>query len=151
MKAALIKVPVLVLAGALIAGCAGTRAHKGAVVDRQLVTAIQLGIDNKASVEKTLGRPSFVGEFTPNDWYYVSRDTTQFAFRNPRVIDQTVVHVAFDQAGNVASVRRTGRELIANIDPVNRRTPTLGRQRSFFDEIFGNIGTVGSVTPRQDY
>ena len=37
MKAALIKVPVLVLAGALIAGCVGTRVHKGAVVDRQLV------------------------------------------------------------------------------------------------------------------
>ena len=38
MKTALVKVPALVLAAALIAGCAGTRAHKGAVVDPQLVT-----------------------------------------------------------------------------------------------------------------
>ncbi len=26
-------------------------------------------------------------------------------------------------------------------------TPTLGRRRSFFDEIFGNIGSVGAAGP----
>ena len=68
MKVAL-KLSVAVLAATLLAGCAGVRAHKGAVVDPQLASAIQPGVDNKASVEKTLGRPSFIGQFTPNDWY----------------------------------------------------------------------------------
>ena len=53
-------------------------------------------MDNKDSVEKLLGRPSFTGQFTPNDWYYVSRDISQVAFRNPRVIRQTVMIVRFD-------------------------------------------------------
>jgi outer membrane protein assembly factor BamE (lipoprotein component of BamABCDE complex) len=75
----------------------------------------------------------------------VSRDTTTFAFRNPRTIKQTVYLVRFDQAGNVASVQKSGKEMIANIDPSGRKTPTLGRRRSFFDELFGNIGTVGSA------
>ena len=57
-------------------------------------------------------RPTFTGQFTPNDWYYVSRDTNQFAFRNPRVTKQTVLLVRFDQAGNVASVQETGKELV---------------------------------------
>lgn len=151
MKSALFRVPAAVLAVALLAGCAGVRAHKGAVIDPQLASAIQPGIDNKASVEKTLGRPSFVGQFSPNDWYYVSRETKQIAFRNPRVAQQTVLHIRFDQAGNVASVQRTGKELVAGIDPSDRRTPTLGRQRSFFDELFGNIGTMGvpGQTPQQ--
>lgn len=129
---------------ALVAGCASVRAHKGVVLDPQLATAIQPGVDNKDSVEKLLGRPSFTGEFTPNEWYYVSRDTAQFAFRNPRTIKQTVLHVSFDQAGNVASVNRTGKELVLNVEPAGRKTPTLGRQKSFFDELFGNIGTVGT-------
>jgi outer membrane protein assembly factor BamE (lipoprotein component of BamABCDE complex) len=141
------KVSVAMLGAALLAGCVGYRNHKGAVVDQQLASAIQPGTDNKASVEKTLGRPSFVGEFTPNDWYYVSRDTNQFAFRNPRVTDQTVLLVRFDQAGNVTQVQRTGKDLILAFDPAKRKTPTLGREKSFFEEIFGNIGTVGSVTP----
>ena len=69
----------------------------------------------------------------------------QVAFRNPGVTKQTVLHVRFDQAGNVASVDRTGKELVMNVSPSKRSTPTLGRQRSFFEELFGNIGTVGSA------
>jgi len=133
-----------IAAAVLLAGCAQMRAHKGVVLDPQLASGIQAGVDNKDSVEKLLGRPTFTGQFTPNDWYYVSRDVNQVAFRNPRVTKQTVLIVRFDQKGNVASVQRTGRELVMNLDPTGRKTPTLGRKRSFFEELFGNIGTVGA-------
>jgi outer membrane protein assembly factor BamE (lipoprotein component of BamABCDE complex) len=145
MKFALSKVSVAVLGATLLVGCAGVRAHKGSVVDPEIASAIQPGVDNKASVEKTLGRPTFAGQFSPNDRYYVSRDTTAFAFRNPRTTRQTILLVRFDQAGNVASMQRTGKELVLGFDPSNRETPTLGRKKSIFDEIFGNIGTVGSI------
>src|SRR6185295_9013571 len=144
MKFALSKVSAAVLGAVLLAGCAGVRAHKGSVVDPEIASAIQPGVDNKASVEKTLGRPTFTGQFTPNDWYYVSRDVNQVAFRNPHVTKQTVMIVHFDQKGNVASVKQTGRELVMNVDPTGRKTPTLGRKRSFFEELFGNIGSVGA-------
>ena len=144
MKIALSKVSAAVLGAALLAGCAGVRAHKGAVVDPQVASAIQPGVDNKASVQKLLGTPTFQAQFTPNDWYYVSRDTNQLAFRNPRVTRQTVMLVRFDQAGNVASTQNTGKELVLNLNPTKRSTPTLGRKKSFFDEIFGGIGSVGA-------
>jgi outer membrane protein assembly factor BamE (lipoprotein component of BamABCDE complex) len=148
MKSALLKVATTIVAAALLAGCAGVRAHRGAVLDPELTAGIQVGVDNKDSVAKTLGRPTFTGEFDENDWYYVSRDTQTLAFRSPQVTKQTVLHVRFDPAGNVAAVNTTGKELIASIDPSGKRTPTLGRKRSFFDELFGNIGTVGSgMTP----
>ena len=143
MKVALFRMSMAVASAAMLAGCAGVMAHKGAVIDPQLTTSIQPGVDNKASVEKLLGRPSFTGQFNQNDWYYLSRDTKQVAFRNPRVRQQTVLLVQFDQGGNVISVNRTGKEYVAGLDPSNRKTPTLGRQRSFFDEVFGNIGTMG--------
>ena len=143
MKLAVLKVGTFA-AAVLLAGCAQFRQHKGVVLDQQIVSGIQPGVDNKDSVAKSLGRPSFVGQFTPNDWYYVSRDTNQVAFRNPRVSKQTVLIVRFDQKGNVASVQRTGRELVMNVDPSGRHTPTLGRKRSFFEELFGNIGSVGA-------
>jgi outer membrane protein assembly factor BamE (lipoprotein component of BamABCDE complex) len=131
-------------AALLLAGCAQFRSHKGVVLDPQLAAAIQPGVDNKDSVEKAIGRPTFVGQFTPNDWYYVSRDVNQVAFRNPHVVDQTTLIVHFDPKGNVASVQRTGKELVMNVSPTHRSTPTLGRKRSFFEELFGNIGSVGA-------
>jgi outer membrane protein assembly factor BamE (lipoprotein component of BamABCDE complex) len=129
---------------ALLGGCAGVRDHRGAVIDRELVAAVQPGVDNKDSVTKTLGRPTFTGQFDANEWFYVSRDTKTVAFRDPKVLDQTTLRIRFDAAGNVTSVDRSGRELVAGINPVNAYTPTLGKKRSFFEELFGNIGTVGS-------
>ena len=143
MKRAVINMAVFG-AAIVLAGCAQFRSHKGVVLDPQVAQAIQPGFDNKASVEKALGRPSFTGQFTPNDWYYVSRDVNQVAFRNPSVTKQTVMIVRFDQKGNVASVQKTGRELVMNVNPTGRKTPTLGRKRSFFEELFGNIGSVGA-------
>lgn len=128
----------------MLAGCIGTRDHRGAVIDTELASAIQVGTDNKESVERLLGRPTFTSDFDANDWYYVSRDTKTVAFRSPSLLDQTVLHIEFDQAGNVAAVRQSGKELVARIDPVNDKTATLGRRRSLLQDIFGNIGTVNS-------
>ena len=133
---------MIVAAGLALTACAGIREHKGFVIDQALADGIQVGVDNKDSVARTLGRPTFTGQFDPNDWYYVSRNTAQLAFRDPKVTEQTILRVQFDQAGNVASVQKTGKELIARVDPSGDKTPTLGRQRSFFEELFGNIGTI---------
>ena len=145
MKAAIVKIATSLAGAALLGGCIGVNDHRGSVIDTELVSSIQAGVDNKNSVEQTLGRPTFTGEFGDSDWYYVSRDTKTVAFRNPRVQKQTVLHVSFDKAGNVVSVQETGKELVANIDPVNDKTPTLGRKSSIFNDIFGNIGTVNSA------
>jgi outer membrane protein assembly factor BamE (lipoprotein component of BamABCDE complex) len=129
--------------GLALAGCTRVRDHQGYVLDDTLVGAIQPGVDNRDSVAGTLGRPTFVGQFDQRDWYYVSRDTRQLAFNMPRPAEQTVLHVRFDDAGNVVSVERTGLELVANIEPSRDKTPTLGRERNLFEELFGNIGALG--------
>lgn len=130
-------------AALLASGCTSIRAHRGYVVDPVLVAAVQPGIDNRESVQGTLGRPTFVGQFDQRDWYYVSRETKQLAFNRPRPIDQTVLHIRFNEAGAVEQVNRTGLELARAIDPVGWATPTLGSERSFFEDIFGNIGAAG--------
>jgi len=130
----------------LTAGCARIRDHKGYVVDSTLIGTVSPGIDNRESVEKTLGRPSFAGQFDKDrTWYYVARDTRQIGYRTPKAVDQTLLAVHFDDRGNVASVERTGMEKIANVSLYGDKTPTLGSKRGFFRELFGNIGRVGSV------
>jgi outer membrane protein assembly factor BamE (lipoprotein component of BamABCDE complex) len=143
MKSAVLKGATAVVGATMLTGCAlSLRDHRGYVMDEELTQAIQVGTDNKASVERTLGRPTFAGTFSDSDWYYLGRDTRTFGFRNPRVTDQSVLHVRFDQAGNVASVETTDEKLIAAISPSKDKTPTLGREKSFFEELFGNIGSI---------
>jgi outer membrane protein assembly factor BamE (lipoprotein component of BamABCDE complex) len=131
---------------AATAGCTHIRDHKGYVIDQTLIDTVQPGIDNRDSVTKTLGRPSFVSQFdSGTTWYYVSRDTRQLAFASPRPSAQTLLAVNFDGAGNVAGVKKTGLEKIVNVTPSGDKTPTLGRHRNFFTELFSNIGAVGAA------
>ena len=135
----------IALGAVLTGGCTRIVDHQGHILDETLVTGIQPGVDNRDSVTGTLGRPSFVGQFDQRDWYYVSRNTRQLAFNMPRPSEQIVLHVRFDEAGNVQSVSWSGLELVANIEPSGDETPTLGRRTDLFRELFGNIGAVGQA------
>jgi len=137
--------PVVLVALALSAGgCTSIRETRGYFNDERLTGLVQPGIDNRQSVERTLGRPTFTGQFPDNEWYYFARDTRQLAFANPRPTAQQVMRVRFDAAGNVETVDFTGLEQVASIDPEGKKTPTLGRNRTFFQDLFGNIGAVGA-------
>lgn len=143
-KAMMIGGLALTLVG--VSGCTQFRAHQGFIMDRTLSDSIVAGIDNRESVEKTLGRPTFMGQFGTQDYYYFARDTRQLAFASPRPVQQSVLHIQFDQAGNVTSVQRTGLENVARLSPEGDKTPTLGRHRTLLQDIFGNIGAVNGAS-----
>lgn len=128
----------------VLPACSRIQQNQGYIVDESLVAAIQPGVDNKDSVAKTLGRPTFAGEFDANSWYYVSRNTTQLAFAAPRAKSQSIIRVQFDARNNVSSIDRRGLEQVASINPEGDKTPTLGRDKSLLEDLFGNIGAVGA-------
>jgi outer membrane protein assembly factor BamE (lipoprotein component of BamABCDE complex) len=139
--------PVRIVACAALiatAACTPVRTHQGYVMDSELVTSIQPGVDNRESVLTTLGQPTFTSQFNQGEWYYVSRDSSNLAFNNPNPKTQVTLRIRFDATGNVTSVDRMGKEMIANVDPSGKKTPTLGRKRGFLQDLFGNIGTVGA-------
>ena len=134
----------LVLVAFAASGCTRIRQNQGYLVDETLLTSIQPGVDNRDSVAKTLGRPTFSSQFDSKEWYYITRITGQYAFAQPKVLSQSILVVSFDAAGNVDKVERRGMEQVARINPANEKTPTLGRDSGFLEELFGNIGQVGA-------
>lgn len=131
--------------GLTAGACAPLRGHTGYIIDTDLVNSVTVGTDNRQSVQATLGRPTFTGTFDEREWYYVARSTKNYAFANPNVTDQVTIKISFDPAGNVAAVTRSDETQVAAINPYNKVTPTLGRKKSFFSELFGNIGAVGAA------
>lgn len=124
--------------------CSPLRSYQGYVVDADLVNSVQVGVDNRQSVLATLGKPTLTSQFNEGEWYYIGRDSRNYAFNDPKPRSQTTLRIRFDAAGTVTEVTRTGVEQIVSINPSNKKTPTLGRERGFFEDLFGNIGTVGA-------
>lgn len=136
----------LLLAAALVLpGCSAIRESRGYIVDTTLTSLVQPKIDNQQSVEGTLGRPTFTSQFGTPTWYYVSSITGQRPFNRPRIKDHSVLAVSFDANGRVSEVKRSGVEQVVYLDPNGDKTPVLGRERSFLEDLFGNIGQVGGA------
>ena len=128
-----------------LAGCSSINNHRGYIVDETLYAAIQPGLDNQQSVRGTLGQPTMVSQFGEPVWYYISSRTSQAPFRQPKIRTHSVLQVHFDEAGNVVATERSGMDQVARITPDGEVTPTLGRERGFLEDLFGNIGTVGTM------
>ncbi len=136
---------VLLAAAVLALGaCSSIRESRGYVTDQTLLNTVQPGIDNQRSVEATLGRPTFASQYGEPTWYYVSSITGRKPFVRPRIETHGVLAVTFDAAGNVASVDRSGVDKVVYLQPEGDKTPTLGRERGFLEDLFGNIGQVGA-------
>lgn len=134
----------LVLAAALSA-CAETIEHRGYVPEQDRLAAIKPGVDTKQTVSERLGTPSSVTTFGDDAWYYISSTTEQVAFFDPEEVDRKVVAITFDEAGTVQEIKRYGLEDGQEVAFVERETPTRGRTLTVLQQVFGNIGRIGSM------
>lgn len=124
--------------------CTRIRNHQGYVADSVLIESVQPGVDNRDSVLRMLGRPSFESQFDEGQWYYFSRETRQLGFNRPSPKEQTLLVVSFDNNGTVSAVDQRGMEQVVDVNMVRDKTQTLGRKSGLLEDIFGNIGAVGA-------
>lgn len=127
----------------LAAACSPLQHTQGYTPRAEELESIVVGADTRQTVQAKLGRPSTLGSFDDDAWYYISIKTEQLAFYAPQVIDQTVVAIGFDETGAVSDVGRYGVEDGQVIDLVTRTTPTGGRRLTIIQQIFQNLGRFG--------
>lgn len=144
-RPAIKRATLLLGVAAALPACTSINESRGYITDPLLADVVQPGLDNQRSVEGALGRPTFTSQFGAPTWYYVSSITGQRPFSRPKIRQHTVLSVRFDEAGKVAEVGRTGVEKITYLNPDGDKTPTLGRERGFLEDLFGNIGQVGGA------
>ncbi|MFQ6017399.1 MAG: outer membrane protein assembly factor BamE [Kiloniellaceae bacterium] len=133
----------LLFAGAVAlttGACEQTVQVRGNLPDPEIVSKITPGIDSRVDIESLLGSPSAISTFQDSKWYYIGQKTTRFAFFEPEVLERKVLVVSFDQADRVAGTKTYTLEDGQIVDPVDRITPTEGRELTFLQQMFGNLG-----------
>ena len=129
----------------MLAGCASDVTQRGNLPDLDKLASITPGEATFRDVALTLGSPSTVSTFKTEVWYYIAARTQETAFFRPSVLDQQVVVIAFDDAGTVSSIARYDMDDARDIEPVDRVTPTSGKELSFIQQIIGNIGRFANT------
>jgi outer membrane protein assembly factor BamE (lipoprotein component of BamABCDE complex) len=135
------------LAGILALGlgaCAQDIQVRGHIPNAEVVSKINPGVHSRIDIQSLLGSPSTVSTFQDSKWYYIGQKSTQFAFFAPEVLERMVLVVSFDEAGLVEATRTYALEDGRAIDPVDRVTPTEGREVTILQQLLGNLGKFPS-------
>lgn len=101
---------------------------------------IEIGKSTRDDVQSLLGTPSNITPFGDETWHYISSVTERVAFFEPEVKERTVYTIAFDRNGIVRTVDTKGLADGRDITPVDRETPTAGKELNMVQQLLGNVG-----------
>ena len=135
--------PGLAMALTLAAGlsaCAPTISQRGYFADPTRTQAISVGVDTKQTISDRLGTPTVKSSFNTDTWYYISATQEQVIWYEPWTTKENIIEVTFDDDDHVKDVKRYSEADMHRVDPVKATTPTRGRELSFWEQMFGNIG-----------
>ncbi len=133
----------LMVAGVVfLASCAAVYQNHGYVPTDEELALIEVGRDNRETVEATLGRPSSQGLLNDVGWFYVQSRWKNFGAMPPKEIDRQVVSITFSEAGVVENIERFGLEKGQVVAISRRVTDSNIKGMGFLKQLLGNIGRL---------
>jgi outer membrane protein assembly factor BamE (lipoprotein component of BamABCDE complex) len=138
MKPGFLQILIIGSLAALL-GCEPTIANRGNILDPDKLAEIKVGTSTREDVATKLGTPTAVSTFNDKIWYYIGRQTEQYSFLDPEVVEQKGIQVTFDDKGTVTAVTPLDPKLAEDIQPVDRSTPTYGRSDTLLKQLLGDM------------
>ena len=123
-----------------LTACGNTVQQRGNTPNPDDIATIKPGVHSRQDIVDLLGSPSTISTFEDRKWYYIGQKTEQIAFLKPEVLDRKVLVITFDESGVVETTSSYGIANAHDVQPVERVTPTEGRDLSVIQQLFGNIG-----------
>ena len=150
-----LRLGIFLLLGAIfLTGCTPARNTHGNLVSDVRYNQVHPYETTRYELRQIWGPPTAVAPFTGGDtWYYIGQKSEVMGIFKEEITDRRVIRVDFDTAGTVTQIAELDPGAGQDIDPVNRRTPTAGREFTILQQLVGNLGrfnkarTAGSGGP----
>ena len=122
-----------------VTGCAPTKSNRGNLVEDFRLSEITPGISTRTNVLKSLGSPTTTAPFDDNIWYYIGQKMEKKGIFDPKVVDERVIVVAFNDKGIVETMEDVDSERL-EVPTVRRKTHTGGNDVTVLEQLLGNVG-----------
>jgi len=123
-----------------LSGCAKDIAPRGNLPPEEALAQLAPGEQTRQDVQNLLGTPATTAVFDNETWYYISANTTEYAFYPVTELDRTIYALSFDQRGILKDVRKLGLQDGQEVTLASRETPTKGREYGVLEQLIGNLG-----------
>lgn len=127
-------------AATVLAACSPTIDNRGNLPPHARLNQLKPGEQTREQVAQLIGTPATVSTFGEPVWYYIGFRTETTAFFKPEEVERKVVAVHFDERGYLKEVRELGLGDGRELSMVDRETPTVGKDLTVLQQLFGNLG-----------
>lgn len=140
----------IALSSGVVSGCmSGEVLTQGYVVDDQTLELVPPG-SSQEQVLLSLGTPTTKGDYGQETYYYISQKRKRSAmFMKPRLVEQSILAVYFDDEGTVTNIANYALEDGKVFDTIHRTTPTGGKEETFLSRVLSSVGNSGESTAKQ--
>jgi outer membrane protein assembly factor BamE (lipoprotein component of BamABCDE complex) len=124
----------------LLSACSPTITSHGAFVSPSKRQAVTAGVTTAQELQANWGPPTAVAPFDGKTWYYIGEVDSQQGIFEHEVDKRQMIKVTIDDAGTVTEVADVDPKLAQNVDLVERKTLTAGKEYTAVQQFVGNIG-----------
>jgi outer membrane protein assembly factor BamE (lipoprotein component of BamABCDE complex) len=136
-----------VMAVALLLGaCTPIYRNHGYVPPDAALSALTVGVDTRDSIIASIGRPTTTSLVGDQSLYYVQSRFRNFAFYPPEEVEREVLALSFLPNGTLGNIERFGLEQGRVVQLSPRITAEVFADRTFINQLFGNIGNFDAGT-----
>ena len=128
-----------------LGACSPKVAQRGVMPDIDAIASIVPQESDKTDVERRLGSPSSINMFGQETWMYIGETTETVAFLDRKVNERSVLIVTFDEKGVVQDIQAHGLDVARDVEPVERTTPTVGKNLTVIEQLMGNLNRFGKL------
>lgn len=118
---------------------------RGQYIDDNAVSQLENKKLTKDQVIDLIGTPTIVPDYTPDTWYYVQRSLARRAWLTPKVIEQRIVKIRFNN-GITAEVAVLNDLHQEEIKVISEHTRTYGTEQNSIQKFIKNIGRFNKTT-----
>ena len=126
-----------------LSSCTSKKIVNGNLPDADTVSILEIGKDNKGSILKILGEPSFKGSLGDNSYYYVGSLKTKIAFLKSKVKEQYILEFKFNKNDILKDVFFYDKSRSTDVAMSSLKTESGGIKQSLLSQILGNFGVPG--------
>jgi len=145
MKTLIVKLFVLAASILILSGCQ-TIDIRGQYVEDTAITKLEERALNKGEVVELIGTPTLIPDYSPNTWYYVQRSMAKRAWFEPKVIEQRIVEVKFNNANIVDEVVVRNNSQVDGMKGTAEYTQVYGTEANGIQKFIRNIGRFNKTT-----
>ena len=130
---------LVLLLGALVAGCSPQMRYHGYAPTDVDLADIQVNQDTRETVAQKIGQPGIGGVMEGSGWFYVQSDWRHHNWRAAEEVDRQIVAISFDARDRVSNIERFGLD-DGIVVPLSRRVTDMGPRPSVLRQVIRVLG-----------